>query len=157
MEGAEGFYSRVANMNQQYEYPPPPPPQRSPGGSLPDRRRPVPASPPSITTNIARTLAASSQTPITATALGAGTPHAYTPVTPSGLNPLSSGGLSQPGSQGPSPRNSVVMEPYNPRQWSGRGQPSGTQMVFQQRGSTVPRDTRDNTGMEGMSDIFWID
>lgn len=42
------------------------------------------------------------------------------------------------------------MEPYNPQQW--RGQASGTQMVFQQRGNAGPSSTREVTGMEGASE-----
>lgn len=41
------------------------------------------------------------------------------------------------------------MEPYDPRQWSNRGQVSGAQMVFQHRGSAGAIGTREATGMEG--------
>ena len=139
-------------MNQQYEYPPPPP-QRSPGahapsgGSFPDRR-PVPVQPPSITTNIARTLAGPGQTPISATTLGPSGQYSLSPNTPATYSPRSPSGLAQQLSPSTSPRTST-MEPYNPRQWSNRGQVSGAQMVFQQRASAAPPSTRNVTGMEG--------
>lgn len=41
------------------------------------------------------------------------------------------------------------MEPYDPRQWSSRGQVSGAQMVFQHRASAGTMGTREATGMEG--------
>ena len=149
-------------MSQQYEFPPPPPP-RSPavhaatGASFPHQwRRPVSGhQPPSITTNLVRTFAGTAQTPASGATLGAPTPFsAYSPSTPVALDPRTSSALvppgSQPASQVVSPR-SPAMEPYNPRQWSNRGQVSGTQMVFQQRASVVPRTTQNATGMEGTS------
>lgn len=140
-------------MSQQYENLPPPPPPRSPGtgvpgGSSPEGRRSVPGRPLSITTNIARTLAVPSQTPSTATALSPSGPrpyhpHPYSPNTSSSLNP-SPRSVVQPGSQGASPRPSI-MESYNPRQWNQR-QVSGSQMIFNQRGSVTMREA---SGMEG--------
>ena len=135
-------------MNQQYEYPPPPP-QRSPGasapgsGSFPDRR---PIQPPSITTNIARTLAGSSQTPISATTFRPGGHYGLSPNSPAPYSGVSPRTLVPPPPQASSPR-SPNMEPYNPQQW--RGQASGTQMVFQQRANVGPPSTREVTGMEG--------
>lgn len=143
-------------MNQQYDYDyPPPPPQRSPAAtatapgsaaSFPDRR---PVQPPSTTTNtVARALAGSSQTPISATTFRPGGQHGLSPHSPaapySGVSPRT---LLPPPSQVSSPNTS--MEPYNPQQWSNRGQVSGTQMVFQQR-NVGPPSTRDVTGMEGV-------
>lgn len=143
-------------MNQQYEYPPPPP-QRSPGahaptgGSFTDRR-PVPIQPPSITTNIARTLGGTGQTPISASTWGTGGSHSLSPNTTAPYVPRSPSALAQQVAQSSSPSVSPrvsTMEPYNPRQWSNRAQVSGAQMVFQQRANAAPPDTRDITGMEG--------
>ena len=143
-------------MNQQYGSLPPPPPTPAfnnvhNAGPFPQRQ------PPSIVTNLARSLGGSSQTPTSAmsavsgTTFAPGTPPSYAPSTPSALNPRTPSALAPPGSQSASPRNSLVMEPYNPRQWSSRGQVSGTQMVFQQRAPSVPQSSRDATGMERTS------
>jgi hypothetical protein len=141
-------------MNQQYDYPPPPP-QRSAGASapgsasFPDRR---PIQPPSITTNIARTLAGSSQTPISATTFRPGGQHGLSPSSPAPYSGVSPRTLLPPPPQASSPRSpNATMEPYNPQQWGNRGQVSGTQMVFQQRQNVGPPNTRDVTGMEGAS------
>ena len=136
-------------MNQQYEYPPPPP-QRSPGVYAPSAasflgRRPVPVQPPSITTNIARSLAGSAQTPISSTSWGSGGTYVLTSNSPASYHPRSPSALAAQVSQNTSP----IMEPYNPRQWSSRGQVSGTGMVFQQRANAMPQSTREITGMEG--------
>ena len=141
-------------MNQQYEYPPPPPPPtsgpRSPDGTaISQRQRQGPAQRPSITTNVVRPPATSSQIPASAPVytFASGTPLHYTPNTPSPLNPRTPGTLAPPPSA-VSPGTSI-MQPYNPGQWNGRSQVSGSQMVFQQRAGSTPVNTRDATGMEG--------
>ena len=130
-------------MNQQHDFPPPPPPSTSavyapshPSGQAPQR--------PSIATNIVRAFGGSSQTPASGTSytpfnISPNTPTTFTPRTPSALGPHSA---VSPRTQG--------MEPYDPRQWSGRGQVSGAQMVFQQRASAGQMGTREATGMEGL-------
>lgn len=139
-------------MNQQYDFPPPPPP-RSPGVSAPGSasfldRRPPPVQPPSLTTNLVRTLAGSSQAPISATTSRTCGRCSPSPNTTSPYFPRSPGTTVPTGSGGTSPRT-ATME-YNPRQWSNRGgQISGSQMVFQQRANARPPGTQEITGMEG--------
>ncbi len=140
-------------MSQQYEYPPPPPPPTSSNNvptitPLPRRQRITPAQPPSITTNLARaTLGTPSHTPISATSFGSGTTFSLTPTTPNVFSQRGSATLAPP-SSGISPRT-MVMEPYDPRQWGSRGQVSGTQRVFQQRANGVSIGARESSGMEG--------
>ncbi|KAI7315114.1 hypothetical protein KC315_g11181 [Hortaea werneckii] len=119
--------------------PGPPPTPVSAGGAngefFPQRRRAVPAHPPSITTNFLRAQGSSplSQTPISA---GNATPFPYTPATPVTYNPA----VLQPGSV-------TGMEPYNPRQWNQTRQVSGSQMVYGRSGS-ASTGTTEVTGME---------
>jgi hypothetical protein len=143
---------------QQYDYPPPPPP-RSPGAnapgsataSFPDRR---PVQPPPLTTNIARALAGSGQTPISATTFRPAGQHGLSPHSPAPYSGVSPRTLFPPPPQTSSPRSpNTSMEPYNPQQWSNRGGVSGTQMVFQQR-SVGPPNTRAVTGMEGVYSLI---
>lgn len=149
-------------MNRQYEYPPPPPP-RSPaslavasGASLPERRRPSPAQPPSLATNLVRSLGQPgqpSQTPISAATLAPGSPYPFAPSTPVVIPPRPQSLFVPPSSPAVAPR-SPSMEPYNPRQWSSGAPVSGSQITFQQRGhSTGPTNTMEATGMEGSSNL----
>ena len=136
-------------MDQHAEHLPPPPPltagTNAPGGHYYlQRQRVVPSS---ISTNLVRSLGATSQTPASANTFVAGSPYSSSPNTPSGLYPRG----TPSGSRATSPRT-ATME-YDPRQWTGRGQVSGTQMVFQQRANV---GTRDATGMEGLSPILTI-
>lgn len=143
-------------MSQQqqhydYDYPPPPTP-RPPSANAPNaggssssagpagRNRPVSAHLPSISTTFLSPAGPYSATPTS------GTQHQqqqqqqqHIPYTPSALNPTRSTAPQTP-----------VMEPYNPRQWSNRGQVSGSQMVFQQRQGNMPVSTGQMTGMEGV-------
>ena len=149
---------RARAMNQQLQYGyPPPPPQRSPGvnapgsasASLPERR---PVQPPALTTNIARSLAGSGQTPISATTFRPAGQYGLSPHSPVPYSGVSPRTLVPPPSQASSPRSpNTNMEPYNPQQWSNRGGVSGAQMVFQQR-NVGPPSTRAVTGMEG---VYW--
>lgn len=133
-------------MNQQTGYPLPPPPP-TPGVNSPtgpvmsERQRP------SIATNLVRTLGNPSQTPVSSSSYGPATPWTLTPGTPSPLNPRTPSALAPPSAVSP---RTTTMEPYDPRQWSNRGQVSGTQMVFQNRGSAAFTGTREATGMEGL-------
>lgn len=162
--------SRAAAMNQQYDYPLPPPPPSPRSGGTSNRAGPVSGSIelladagfvsgnlpgpvsavlPSITTTfLSPQGACSSQasTSVSGTRLSPGR-FPYAPGTPGGLNPQIPGGLAP--LQPPATPRSPSMEPYNPRQWS-RGQVSGSQMVFQQRHSTMLASTAQLTGQEGM-------
>lgn len=161
-------------MSQQYDYSkPPPPPSPRPGGSSPgarsvpsppasaeaaglatgsvhgQRSRPVSAHLPAITTAfLAEQGAFASQilTPVSGTQSYLSPHFLHSSRTPSGLNPNPQS--QSPGALATSP-GAPTMEPYNPRQWSNRGQVSGSQMVFQQRHATVPASTAQITGMEG--------
>jgi hypothetical protein len=150
-----GFYS---------SFPPPPPPQDSPtsGTSGQPRSRPISRLLPSITTSFSPGGQAGSlpqsqaATPVHGPHLSPGLSVSYGPATPSTLNPQTTSNFprSIPHSQptpGSSPR---TMEPYNPRQWT-RSQVSGSQMVFQQRQSTMPASTHNVTGMEGTLSIHF--
>lgn len=159
-------------MSQQYEYPLPPPPPSPRHGSTSPGAGPYPSASasasagfesgpgshgqqsrsaqlPSIRTAFLSpqgAISSQASTPVTGARLSPGV-FPYTPATSSALNPRTPGGLVPPSPAVNSPR-SPTMEPYNPRQWSSRGQVSGSQMVFQQRQSTVP--SSQVTGMEGV-------
>jgi len=140
-------------MSQQHRLPGPPPTpgwaESVPDGFYVQRRCPLPAQPPSITTNFLGVQGGSplSQTPMSS---GDATPFPFSPSTPVVLNlrPASALHLTSQASVSRSPN--PAMEPYNPRQWSQTRQVSGSQMVFG-RGSNMPSSTRETTGMEGES------
>lgn len=169
-------------MSQQYDCPlPPPPPSPRSGGTSTragsvsgsvapqadarsvsenlhvHRTRPVSAVLPSITTTCLSpqgVYSSQASTPVSGNRLSPGI-FPYAPGTPSGLNPQTPGGLVPPPPPPATPR-SPNMEPYNPLQWS-RGQVSGSQMVFQQRHSTMPPSTMQLIGQEGMLVSFLSD
>lgn len=128
-------------MSQQYGFPPPPPTPSH--GFFPQRQRAA-VQPPSITTAVARVSSTQSQTPSSGTS-SLSTPFPFSPHTSS---------FPQQGSSTPvSPRPpSMASQPYNPRQWSQRGQSSGSQMVFQRN---MQPSTRDATGMEGRQSFLY--
>ena len=145
----------MSYQGQQY-IPPPPPPSpgfyATNGASFPPGRRPAPAQPPTITTNLVNVRSTDQQSPVptSAATLGSGSPYRYSPGTPITLNSRPQSTLGLPGSQQSASPRSPRMEPYNPRQWSNSGQ--AVQMSYQQRGSTsspMPRSTQTATGMEG--------
>lgn len=153
-------------MSQQFNYPPPPPsPNPSPNattGYSPSLRRQHPGgpvSPPSLTTNFLRAqgsagLQQQAHTPVSA-ASPAG--YAFSPLTPSALNPRTPATFYSPvqGPQANPPPSPGMAAPYNPQQWTQRGHGSTTHLAFQ-RTSPVAQNTRDVTGMEGMTLFFFL-
>ena len=141
-------------MNQHDYYPPPPP---TPGGrspnsaSFPYRQRAL-LGQTANSSSVVRSPGANVHVAISATTFSASTPPLYTPSAPSPLNPRTPAALSPP-SSATSP-GAASMQPYNPGQWSGRAQVSGSQMVFQQRTGGGPVNTREATGMEGSFDLL---
>ncbi|KAK5724010.1 hypothetical protein LTR17_013672 [Elasticomyces elasticus] len=145
----------MSQHNAPYIPPPPPTPHstghaasQAPGDFYPHRRRPAPAQPSTLTTDLLRVQGGSSvsSTPVSG---GNGTPFPFSPGTPVALHPRIPSALN-PASHSGSPRTpNPAMEPYNPRQWSQSRQVSGSQMVFGRAGSaTAPTGTRATTGME---------
>jgi len=135
-------------MSQHNVYPPPPPPPTSnanvTGGPLRQQRQR-----PSLATNLARAFGNASQTPVSSPSYDTATPFVLTPSSPTAYQPRTPSLLAPP-SSAVSPRT-MAMEPYDPRQWSGRQQASGAQMVFQHRNSGASSSSRNVSGMEGQS------
>jgi len=151
-------FLRLYGMSQHNGFPGPPPTPGSagsvPGDFYSQRRRVVPAQPPTITTSFLGVQGGSplSQTPITGVSTAGATPFPFSPSTPIALNPRTPSALN-PASQVPLLRSqNPAMEPYNPRQWSQSRQVSGSQMVYGRAGNVAP-STREATGMEGKSVI----
>jgi len=147
----------MSQHNAPYIPPPPPTPRSAEhavnqtlGESYSQvRARPAPARPPVLTTDLLRAQggASVSSTPLSGVS---STPLRFSPSTPIALSPRIPSALN-PSVHKVGPRSPMlVMEPYNPRQWSQSRQVSGSQLVFGRAGSSSAIGTREVTGMESM-------